>query len=71
MKIEPAKMAIPSLKMAAIPEQPPAQEAPSEQKSKKMGLGLDLSRAKTIQQEILEKNEEIIQRAKENVNTQS
>lgn len=32
-----------------------------------MGFGLDLSKAKTIQQETLEKNEQIIQRAKENV----
>jgi hypothetical protein len=32
-----------------------------------MGFGLDLSKARTIQQETLEKNEQIIQRAKENV----
>lgn len=31
-----------------------------------MGFGLDLTKAKTIQQETLEKNEQIIQKAKEN-----
>ncbi len=33
-----------------------------------LGLGLDLTKAKAIQQETLEKNESIIQKAKENSN---
>lgn len=35
---------------------------------KKLGFGLDLSKAKSIQQETLNKNEQIIQMAKENAN---
>jgi len=31
-----------------------------------LGLGLDLTKAKAIQQETLEKNQSIIQKAKEN-----
>lgn len=65
-------MGMPALKLGAIPpisvpvveEKPVEKIAPAAPK-KMMGLGLDLSKAKTYQQESLEKNEQIIQRAKE------
>ncbi len=56
---------MPSLKLGGIGQTQVADQAP-----KKIGFGLDLSKAKTIQQESLEKNEQIIQRAKENVSNQ-
>jgi hypothetical protein len=56
---------MPSLKLGEIGQTQVADQAP-----KKIGFGLDLSKAKTIQQESLEKNEQIIQRAKENVSNQ-